>query len=109
LGNPIGREINMSMTKDSIISAIKIVIIFTALISGAYAVLIPVFAPDYKTYSILVIGVAISALIGGYIGYQVPANDILLIKIGFGFCYAIVTTILVFLFSLFIMLNIRGA
>lgn len=99
----------MIATKNSIISAIKVIIIFTFLVSGAYVVLIPIFVPGYKTYSILVIGVAISALLGGYIGYQAPANDTLPIKIGFSFCYAIVTTIFVFLFSLFIMLNIRGA
>jgi hypothetical protein len=99
----------MSTTKNSIISAIKVIVISTLLISGAYVIFIPVLAPDYKTYYILAVGLAIAALIGGYIGYQAPENDISIIKIGFGFCYAIVTTTLVFLFSLIIILNIRGA
>lgn len=99
----------MTTTKNSIISAIKIIVIFTTLISGSYAIVIPAFAPTYKTYYILVIGIATSALLGGYTGYQALADEIPLIKIGFGLCYAIVIAIYVLLFSLFIVLNIRGA
>lgn len=99
----------MTATKRNIIAAIKVVVIFTILISGAYVILIPILNPNYKTYSILVVGVVTSALTNGYLGYQVAADDILPIKIGFSFCYAIVTSILVLLLSLFITLNIRGA
>ena len=99
----------MSTMKNSIISAITVIITSTTLISLAHVIFIPALTPDYKTYYILVAGAAIAALIGGYIGYQAPADDIPLIKIGFSLCYAIVTTSLVFLFSLFIILNIRGA
>jgi hypothetical protein len=99
----------MSTTKNSIISAIKIIVIFTTLISGSYAVVIPAFAPTYKTSYILVIGIATSALLGGYIGYQALTDEIPLIKIGFGLCYALVVAIFVLFLSLFIILNIRGA
>ncbi|MGE8154034.1 hypothetical protein ACQKP5_22670 [Pseudomonas vancouverensis] len=99
----------MTATKRNIIAAIKVVVIFTFLISGAYAILIPILNPNYKTYSILVVGVVTSALTNGYFGYQVAVDDILPIKIGFSFFHAIVTSILVLLLSLFITLNIRGA
>ncbi|MCU1751981.1 hypothetical protein [Pseudomonas sp. 6D_7.1_Bac1] len=103
------KGVNMTATKHNIISAIKVVVIFTILTSGAYVTLIPALNPSYKTSSILVVGVVTSALTNGYVGYQVAADEILPIKIGFSFCYAIVTTILVSLLSLFIILNIRGA
>jgi hypothetical protein len=104
-----GEKQKMSMTKNSSISAIKIIVIFTTLISGSYAVVIPAFAPTYKTYYILVIGIATSALLGGFIGYKALADEIPLIKIGFGLCYATVTAIFVLALSLFIILNTRGA
>ncbi|MFA7242088.1 MAG: hypothetical protein WC091_18390 [Sulfuricellaceae bacterium] len=99
----------MSVTTVSVISALKVVAIFTVLIGGAYGIVIPLFIPGYKTYSILIAGIAIAALIGGYIGYQVPVADTLFIKIGFSFCYAIVVAILVLLLSLLIILNVRGS
>lgn len=99
----------MNTTKNNIRSAIKVAFIFTTSTSGAYVILIPMFAPDYKTPSILVMGVLTSGLINGYIGYHVAADDILPIKIGFSFCYATTTIFLVLLASLFIILNIRGA
>lgn len=99
----------MSVTTASIISALKIVVIFTVLIGGAYGIVIPLAFPDYKTYSILIIGIAVAALMGGYIGYQIPASNTLLVKIGFGFCYAAVVAILVLLLSLLIILNVRGS
>lgn len=99
----------MSATKDNIRSAIKVAFIFTTLTSGTYAALIPMFAPGYKTSSIFVIGVVTAGLTNGYIGYHVAADDILPIKIGFSFCYAITTTFTVSLASLIIILNIRGA
>jgi hypothetical protein len=99
----------MTATKHNIIAAIKVVVTFTILISYAYVILTPILNPNYKTYSILVVGLVTSALINGYVGYQVAADDILPIKIGFSFCYAIVTSILVFLLSQFIILNTRGA
>jgi hypothetical protein len=99
----------MNVTIARAISVLKVVAIFTVLVSGAYGVVIPAFFPAYKTYSILIVGVALAALIGGYIGYQSSDNDALLIKVGFGLCYAIVVAILVFLLSLFILLNVRGS
>lgn len=99
----------MATAKYNIVSAIKVVVIFTILIGGAYTILIPAFIPNYKTPFILVIGIVTAALINGHTGYQAPTNDILPIKIGFSLCYATVTSFLVCLLSLLIILNIRGA
>lgn len=99
----------MTATKHNIISAITVVVIFIVLISGVYTVLIPVLNKNYKTSSILLVGIVTSALANGYVGYQLAADEILPMKIGFSFCYVIVTTVLVSLLSLFIILNIRGA
>lgn len=99
----------MNTIKRSITSAVIVIISLTFIISVFYAAIIPMLAPNYKTYYVLAAGVAISALAGGYIGYQSPTDDAALIKISFGFFYAIATSTLVFLFSLFIILNIRGA
>ncbi len=99
----------MGVTMASVISVLKVVAIFTMLIGGAYGIVIPLLSPDYKTYSVLIAGIAIAALVAGRIGYQVPVADTLLIKIAFGFCYATVAAILVLLLSLLIILNVRGS
>ena len=93
----------------SVVSTPKVVVIFTFLIGGLYGFVVPAFFPNYKTYSILIVGVSIAALIGGYIGYRVPTSEMLLVKIGVGFCYAVVVTALVMFLSLFIILNVRGS
>jgi len=97
------------VTTSSIISALKIIAIFTVLIGFIYGAIIPQFFPNYKTYLILVLGIAIAATIGGRIGYQAPATNKILIKVVFCFCYAIVIATLILLLSLFIILNIRGS
>ena len=99
----------MSVTTASVISVLKVVAVVTVLIGGAYGIVIPLFIPDYKTYSILIVGIAIAALFGGYIGFQIPTADVLLIKMSLGFCYAIATAIPVLLLSLLIILNVRGS
>lgn len=97
------------MTTSSVISALKITAIFTILIGLIYGVIIPQFFPSYKTYLILILGIAIAAIIGGRIGYQAPATNEVFIKVVFCFCYAIVIATLILLVSLFIILNIRGS
>ena len=99
----------MSVTTSDIFPLIKIVAVFTAVIGGLYGFVIPAFFPDYKTYSILIIGVGTAALFGGYIGYQFPTTDVLWTKVGIGFGCAIMVAILVTFLSLLIILNVRGS
>ena len=99
----------MSVTTTSIFSLIKIVGIFTALISVVYVLVIPMFFANYKTYSILIAGIASAGLYGGYIGYQIPTTNTLLARFGFSFCFAAVVAILVAFLSLLIILNVRGS
>lgn len=99
----------MSVVTNNIISIIKVVAVFTALIGGVYGFVMPAFFADYKTYSILIIGIGIAALFGGYIGYQVLMDGALLSKIGLGICCATVVALLVTFLSLLIILNVRGS
>ena len=99
----------MNVITGSIVSMLIVVAIFTGLIGGAYCIVIPIFFPTYKTAWILIFGIAIAALIGGYIGYQVPTGDTTLVKIGYGLCYATVVVLLVAYLSLYIILNVRGS
>ncbi len=99
----------MKMTTASVISVLKVVAIFTVFIAGFYTVVIPVFFPNYKTYSILIVGTAIAALIGGYIGYKAAADDTVFFKIFIGSCYAATGAVLVLLLSLLVILNVRGS
>lgn len=99
----------MSVTISSVmLPLIRVVAVFTAVIGGVYGFVIPAFFPDYKTYSILMIGVGVAALFGGYIGYQIP-SDGWGAKLGIGFCCASVVAISVVFLSLLIILNVRGS
>lgn len=99
----------MRSIKKSILASIMTVVTTTALISAFYTIAIPTIAPTYKTYSILVGGIIISAIIGGYIGHQTYTNEKPFIRIGFGMCYALVIVVSVVLLSLFLILNVRGS
>lgn len=102
-------KIDVSVTTNSILSLLTVVVVFTALIGGVYGFAIPAFFADYKTYSILIIGVGTAALFGGYIGYQILTDGTLLSKIGIGIGCATVVAILVTFLSLLIILNVRGS
>jgi hypothetical protein len=64
---------------------------------------------NYKTYSILPIGVGAAALFGGYIGHQIMAVGTLLSKIGVGIGSTAIVDFLVTFLSLPIIMNIRGS
>ena len=102
-------KIDVNVTTNNILSLATVVVVFTALIGGVYGFVIPAFFADYKTYSILIIGVGTAALFGGYIGYQVLTDGTLLSKIGIGIGCATVVAILVTFLSLLIILNVRGS
>lgn len=99
----------MRTTVHNIYLLLLIVVIFTILIGGAYGFIIPTFFSDYKTYSILIIGIAVAALLAGYIGYQILANSTLLLKISIGISCAVAAAILVSFLALFIIINVRGS
>ena len=85
--------------------------IFGVSIGTVYAFVLPRFFPGsgWGTYSPLIAGIIIATLIGGYIGYRVPATDKLRVKISLGLCYAAVVASLVSYLSLFIIVNTRGS
>jgi hypothetical protein len=91
--------------------ALIIVAFFSASIGAVYVYVLPKFfpGPGWGTYLPLILGIIIATLIGGYIGFRVPATDKLSIKVSFGFCYAAVVACLVSYLSLFIILNTRGS
>lgn len=62
----------------------------------------------YGTYLPLMASISVATLIGGFIGYRVPATSKLPVKISLGVCYAVVVASLVSYLSLFIIVNIRG-
>ena len=99
----------MNVTATAALSLIKVVVVFTAVIGGLYGFVIPVFFPDYKTYSILIIGIGVSSLFGGHIGYQLLSTDVWWTKAFASLLSAIVVAVLVASLSLLIILNVRGS
>jgi hypothetical protein len=97
------------MIKHSVISILIIVVVFIILISSTYGFVIPTFWADYKTPTILIVGVAIAAIFGGYICYQIPYDDTLFVKISYGLFGAAVVAVLVFFISLAVIIKIRGS
>jgi hypothetical protein len=92
-----------------LLSALIVVVIFVASISGLYAFVVPRFIPGWTGSWPLVLGVAAATLAGGYIGYIAPAADKRSVRLSSGFFYAIVVAGLVSWISLFIILNTRGS
>lgn len=86
-----------------------IVIGFTMVISVIYIWVLPIFFNGYKAYSFIVIGASIAALLGGYYCYK--ATNVLMSATAryflSSFC-GIVVAALVVLFSLLIIVNVRG-
>lgn len=88
-----------------------VIVSFVFLIAGTYGLLIPIIYPNYKTYSILIIGVLLAGLIAGYIGYHLPPviDKSFLEKISWGVLCASAVSIFVTFLSLFIILNFLGS
>lgn len=88
-----------------------VIVLFVFLITCIYGFFIPTIYPNYKTYSILIIGVLLAGLIAGYLGYQLPPllEKSLLEKVGWGVLFASVVSIFVTFLSLFIILNFIGS
>lgn len=91
--------------------ALIVATIFGASIGAVYGLVLPKSfpGPGWGTFSPLVLGIIAAALIGGYIGYRVPATDKLSIKVGCGLGYAVAVAAFVFELSMVITLNTRGS
>lgn len=99
----------MSMSKQNMISVLIVVAVFTGLICGAYGIVIPAFWPNYKTPTVLILGVVTAALFGGYFSYHIPTDDTLFVKVVFGLCGAVAVALLVFFLSLAVIVKVRGS
>jgi hypothetical protein len=98
------------MTKShSYIALLVTVVAFSACISGFYALLVPYSNPTYKTAFVLVAGVAVAAVIGGYIFLQMTAEFSLLFRGVIALVGGVSVGALVLFFSLLVILNTRGA
>ena len=103
-----------SLTKKiifSVLLALIVAAVVASSIGAVYVFVLPKFfpGPEWGTYSPLILGIILAALIGGYIGYRVPSIGRLSVKISLGFCYAAVVFTLISYLSLFIILNTRGS
>ena len=99
----------MKVLSPSFISALFVVSAVCVFTAGIYAYVIPTFFPAYKSYLILIVGIAITAFGTGYIGYQHSTDEGLLLRIGIGVCFAAVGAISVLLTSLLVILNTLGS
>ena len=90
-------------------SALAVIVTACVFTAGIYAFVIPTFFPSYKTYLVLIAGIAIATFGCGYIGYQHSIGGTFLVKVGIGVCFAAVGAISVLLTSLFVILNVRGS
>ena len=89
---------------------IGIVLGFTAAIAGFYAWLIPRFFVGFKTYSVFVLGISGAAILSGIC--SVKADNSIMTK-QYGYLIPIITGLVVaalcMVFSLLIILNVRGS
>lgn len=84
------------------------VVVFGTLIGAVYVLLLPAFFSGSGTSLVLIIGMIVASLIGGYIGFQNAEGDQLAAKAGLSVAFAVLAAILVVFLSLFIILNTRG-
>jgi uncharacterized membrane protein (DUF441 family) len=87
---------------------LAVAVLFSSATGSTYAFLLPAFFAGYKAGWILVMGVLVAALLGGYIGYRNADGDSLPAKIGVSIAYGAVEVVLVTFLSLLIILNTRG-
>jgi hypothetical protein len=90
------------------ICMLAVAVLFGSATGSAYAFLLPAFFIGYKTAWILVTGVLVAALLGGYIGYRNAGGDSLSAKIGVSIAFGAVEVVLVTFLSLLIIVNTRG-
>lgn len=93
-----------------IIKLLGIIVVFVVIIAAIYVWILPTFWHGYKTYSFLVIGTAGSAVLGGYCCYK--ATNALMscaARYVISSFAGVIVAALVVAFSLFIILNVRGA
>lgn len=95
----------------ALLLALIVVVVFGASIGAVYVYVLPKFfpGPGWGAYWPLFLGIIIATLIGGYIGYRVPATDKLSIQVWSGLCYAVVVGCLVSYASMVIILSTRGS
>lgn len=84
-----------------------------AAISGAlsgfvYAYFLPAYFPGYGTIWIGILGISAATVIGGYIGYEVPKNNKLLVKLCVCSVFAASAAYLAIVVGWFIVASIRG-
>ena len=91
------------------VKLLGIVFSFTIIIAAVYVWILPIFFHGYKSYSYLVIGASIAALLGGYYCFKTMNMFMSTISRYFisSFC-GIVVAALVVLLSLLIIVNVRG-
>ena len=90
-------------------SGLAFAAIISTLIITVYDFVIPTFFPGHKAGWVLHLGVFLATLIGGYIGFYQANESRFSIRLTLGFCYAGVMAILVYVVSLFFILNVRGS
>jgi hypothetical protein len=98
------------MTRGNLLLAfLATIALFSATVGAFYAILVPHIWPAYKTYFVLVAGVAAATITGGYLSLRATANSPLLTRILLTLGGAVGVGVLVLLVALFIILNTRGA
>jgi uncharacterized membrane protein len=94
-----------------VLCVVIVAVTFDSSIGVVYALFLPKIYPatGWGTHAPFLFGIMIATVIGGYIGYRVPATEKPLTKVGVGFCYAAAVAGLVSYLSIFIILNTRGS
>lgn len=95
--------------KSIIVKFIFFALGITAAIVAAYLWVLPVLFNHYKTYSVFIMGLLCTGILGGYYCYNIleltlPTSPKLILSVLGG----ILTSLVVALLSLFIILNIHG-
>jgi len=92
-----------------IIKLMQVIILFTTIISGIYAILIPTFFPNYRTYSILILGMVLSAGVGGYLCQRQLLSQSMVFQYSISLIGALGVAAVVLFLSLLIIVNVRGS
>jgi hypothetical protein len=102
------------MNAKKVILLLVVAAIFGTLTSVVYGFVLPRFfpGPSLGAYLplVLIVGVVIASLVGGYVGYRGPmAERTMDGRLGIGFRFAAITAVLTLFLSLFLILNTRGS